>query len=185
MKTEKNTKQSTSKKKNDKIEINENELNDNIKNWEKDIKNKNHLPKEEVKKINQKVFENMLIADFIIAFLFLISLGSLNIETAIFLIDLKVFSIAFSILTILLFEYSYRKENTNICIHGIECFFLAIFMLLSTYLYMVYFKDFKIIISIVSIMFAIYYVVKSIIIYIKHKKTYLSGLSDIDEIIKK
>lgn len=159
--------------------------NSNIKEIEKEIENKKKLPKNEEEKINKKVFENILIADAILAFLFLISLGSLNIESSIFITDLKVFSVILIIFTILLFEYSYRKENGNICIHGIEAFFLSVFMLVSIYLYSIYFKEFQFIIAMVALTFAVYYVAKSIIIYLKMKKQYFVSNNDITEIIKK
>lgn len=166
-------------------EITKSDENNNIENLEKEIVGKKKLPKEEENKINKKVFENILIANIVMIFLYFISLGSLNIETPVFITDLKVFSTTLIIFTILLFEYSYRKEDSNICIHGIECFILAIFTLLSTYLYTIYFSDFYLIVSTVSFLFAIYYVGKSILIYIKMRKKYFESINDISEIIKK
>lgn len=118
-------------------------------------------------------------------FLYFIGLGSLNIETPIFLTDLKVFSIGLIIFTIILFEISYQKENGNLCIHGIECLVLAVFVLFSNYLYSINIKDFQAYVSLFAYAFAIYYVAKSIILYLKMKKQYEKSLSDIDEIIKK
>ena len=158
---------------------------ENLKKLEKEIVNKKQLPKKEEDKINKKIFENMIIADVIMAFFYLISLGSLNIETPIFITDLKVFSIGLIVLTVILFEISYKKENGNLCIHGIECLVVAIFVLFCTYLYTMYIKEFYMYVSIFAYILAIYYAVKSIIIYIKMKKKYIASLSDIDEIIKK
>lgn len=163
----------------------QNEIDEHFEKIEKEIKTKKQLPKDVEEKINKKVFENVLIADAVMLFLYFISLGSLNIESAIFVTDLKVFSVALIIITIILFEYSYKKEKGSICIHGIECFILAIFMLLSTYLYTIYFKNFHMIVASVSFLFAIYYVGKSIIIYRRMKKEYINSLNDINEIIKK
>lgn len=157
----------------------------NIEQIEQEIINKKKLPKEEENKINKKAFENILIADILMVFLYFISLGSLNIETSIFLTDLKVFSLGLIIFTIILFEISYKKENGNLAIHGIECLVLAIFMLFCTYLYTVYMKDFYIYVSIFSYIAAAYYVGKAVVIHKKMKKKYYASLSDIDEIIKK
>ncbi len=167
------------------ISVNENELNESVKKIEKQIENKKVLPKEVEEKLNKKVFENVLIANVIMVFLYFVSLGALNIETATFITDLKVFSFGLIIFTIILFETSYKKENGNLCIHGIECLILSIFILFSSYVYMLYIKDFSIYTSMIAYLFAIYYVGKSMIIYEKMKKQYVSGLSDIDEIIKK
>lgn len=156
-----------------------------LEKLEKEIVNKKKLPPEEENKINSKIFENILIADILMAFFYLISLGSLNIETPIFITDLKVFSMGLIVLTVIIFEVSYRKENGNLCIHGIETLVIAIFMLFSTYLYTMYMKEFFMYVSIFAYIMAIYYAVKSIIIYRKMKKKYIASLSDIDKIVKK
>lgn len=161
------------------------QLNDGVEQFEKEIMNKKKLPLEEENKINKKIFENILIADIIMMFLYFISLGALNIETPIFLSDLKVFSMGLIIFTIILFEISYKTENGNLCIHGIECFILSVFMLFSGYIYTMHIKDFYLYVAIPSYLFAIYYVGKSIILYQKEKKQYVASLSDIEEIIKK
>lgn len=163
----------------------EKSMKENIENLEREIKTKKELPIDVEEKINKKIFENVVIADIVMIFLYFIGLGSLNIETNIFLTDLRVFSIGLIVFTIILFEYSYRKENGNICIHGIECLILAIFTLLSIYLYTLYFKKFHMIVASVSLLFAVYYVGKSIILYKKIQKQYINGLNDINEIIKK
>ena len=168
-----------------KQKVDNKELNEELANLEKEFVSKKELPKEQDLKINTKVFENIFIANIIMVFLYLINLGALNIETAVFITDLKVFSMVLIVLTIILFEYSYRKENGNIAIHAIECLVLAIFVLCSIYLYTIYFREFDIIISLASFIFAIYYVGKSIFIYIKMKKQYLASKNDINEIIKK
>ncbi len=165
--------------------LNENIINENVKKIEKEIMNKKDIPVGEENRLNKKVFENLLIAIAIMIFLYFIGLGSLNIESSIFIKDLKVFSIALIVFTIILFEYSYKKENANVCIHGIEMFFLAIVVLLFTCIYTLYFKDFTLINTFVSYVFAIYYTGKSMIIYRKMKKEYIARQSDIEEIIKR
>lgn len=152
---------------------------------EKDMMNKKHIPQKEKDTIRKKVFENILIADILMAFLYLISLGSLNIETLVFLKDLKIFSLGFIIFTVILFEISYKKENGKLAINGLECFAFSIFILFSTYVYTIHMKQFDVYISFVSYAFAVYYIIKSIIISKKMKKKYIQSLSDIEEIIKK
>lgn len=165
--------------------IEDKELSKNVQKLEEEISNKKKLAKDNLEKINKKMFENLLISGIIMTFLLLIILGSLNIETTIFITDLKVFSIFLIVITIFLFEYSYRKQNRNICVHGIECLALAIFILLSTCLYTMFFKDFQLIVAFALMVCGIYYVLKSILVYIKMKKKYSSKINDINEIIKK
>lgn len=186
MKNEKEKKDTKGKKIiNSKKEATDKQVKKGIEQLEKEIMSKKHLPKEEENKMNKKIFENILIADVLMAFLYFISLGSLNIETPIFLTDLKVFSIALIVFTIILFEVSYQKENGNLAIHGIECLVISIFILFSSYIYTMYMKKFHMYVAIFAFVCAIYYVGKSIILYKKMKKQYISSLSDIDEIIKK
>lgn len=90
------------------IEIKQEDV--NIEQIEQEIINKKKLPKEQENKMNKKAFEDILIADIVMVFLYFISLGSLNIETPIFITDLKVFSIGLIAFTIILFEISYKKK---------------------------------------------------------------------------
>lgn len=161
------------------------QVNEGIKELEKKMMDQKHLPKEEENKINKKVFENIFIADILMAFLYFISLGSLNIETPIFITDLKVFSMGLIIFTIILFEIAYKKDSGNLAIHGIECLVISIFVLFSNYIYIMYIKEFHIYVAIFAYISAIYYVAKSIILYKKMKKKYIASLSDINEITKK
>lgn len=159
--------------------------NKGMEQLEKDMMNKKHIPKEEEEKIHKKMFENILIADILMAFLYLISLGALNIETSVFIKDLQVFSISFIIFTIVLFEISYKKENGKLAINGLESFAFSICILSSIYVYTMHMKDFDLYISLVAYTFSIYYIIKAIIISKKMKKQYVQSLSDIEEIIKK
>ncbi len=156
----------------------------NIKKVEKYIDNRKILPEDELNKINKKIFENIIIADIVMLFLFLIGMGALNIDPNIFVTDLRVFSIGLIVFTIFLFEISYKKENTNLCIHGIEALFISLLILFSIYVYILYCSRFELYIALFSYLFALYYAGKSIYIYIKMVKNYYASLSDINQIVK-
>ena len=173
------------KKKDTRSSEKDKEWNDKYGNIEKEIVSKKEMPKEEKLKMYKKLFEDIFIADIVMAFFYLINLGASNIETTVFIKDLKVFSMLLIIFTIMLFEYSYRKENGNIAIHGIECFIVSIFVLFSIYLYTMYLTEFDLILMVASIVCAIYYLGKALINYCKMKKTYLESINDINEIIKR
>lgn len=159
--------------------------NKGMEQLEKDMMNKKHIPKEEEDKIHKKMFENILIADILMAFLYLVSLGALNIETSVFIKDLQVFSISFIIFTIILFEISYKKDNGKLAINGVESFAFSVCILSLIYVYTMHMKDFDLYIALVAYTFSIYYIIKAIIISKKMKKQYVQSLSDIEEIIKK
>lgn len=150
---------------------------------EANAKEQKKLSQEKEELLNKKVFTNIIIAIVVMLYLFLINMGSLNIETVTFVKDLKVFSIMLIILTIALFEYSYKKDSGTICINGIETLVLAIITLFSPYIYMLLSRKFNLIVATASFLFGAYYVAKAIIIYKKGKKKYLKEANDISEII--
>lgn len=166
-------------------QLNEEELEKKIQGIEEEIIHKKQIPEVEMNKINKKVFENIVIADLVMIFFYFISLGSLNIESNVFVMDLKVFSMGLVIFSILLFERSYKKDSGNLCVHGIEALVLAIFMLFTPFIYATYFHKFHLIVSAVSFLSAIYYVGKTIYLYLKMKRNYYAKKNDINEIIKK
>lgn len=155
-----------------------------IEQLEKEIKEKRKLPIEEQNKINRKIFENIIIAVIMMLYFYFINLGFLNIDEKSFQTDLKVFSILSITITIILFEISYKKDDANIAIHGIEMLFFSVVTLLSIYANSFLSVQFNAIISTISFIFGIYYVGKSIIIYLKMNNEYQRKNSDISDIIK-
>ncbi len=149
----------------------------------KQIKTKKTLPDEIIHKINNIVFENILIANITVLYFYFINLGFLNIERGVFITDLKVFSVSLVVLTIILFELSYKKGGSKLCFHGIETLIIALSTLFSIYICIRIEQNFMLIISLISFAFAIYYVARSIIIYNKMKKEYIKSTSDIQQIL--
>lgn len=149
---------------------------------EEQAKQQRKLPEEIEKKLNKRVFNNIIIAIIIMVYLFFINIGSLNIETVTFIKDLKVFSMLLIILTIAIFEYSYKKDNGAICINGIETLLLSIITLITPYMYVLS-RKFNLIIASISLLYGAYYVGKAIVIYKKGKKEYLKESNDISEIL--
>lgn len=149
---------------------------------EEEIKKQTTIPEEKKKKINKRIFQNILIAIIIVVYFAFINLGFYNIKPAKFLIDLQVFSILTLGITIIIFEVAYKKDNGEHAIYGIESLILSICTLLTIYVGIYYNSKFSYIINIISMLFAIYYVGKSIIIYIKMRRKALKRVSDIDKI---
>lgn len=160
------------------------ENDDIVRKIAKDKKEKRKLPKEVENRINKRLFSNIMIAVVIMIYFILLSLGNVNIEQPAFVVDLKVFSITFLVLAVIIFEKSYKKDDGALCIYGIETLVLAIVTLLSVYVNLLVHDKFIGLISIASLLFAIYYVVKATFIYIRDKKAYIKDQNDISEIIK-
>ena len=123
----------------------------------------------------------MLAIGIVIYFIF-INLGFINLESSKFLKDLQVFSIIAIGITIIIFETAYKKDSGELAIYGIEFLILSICTLLTIFIGINYNNKFSYIINIIAILFAIYYVGKSIIIYIKLRKKALKRVSDINKI---
>ncbi len=151
---------------------------------EENRKQQKKLPKDVKNVINKKVFTNMTIAIVVMLYLFLINIGSMNIDSVTYINDLRVFSMLLITLTIILFEISYKRDSGALCINGIEALILAIFTLTFPYIYVLMNKKFNLIISSISFIFGAYYVGKAILVYIKGKRNYLRTSNDIKQILK-
>lgn len=154
------------------------------KKIEQEIEKNKKLPAEEMKRIYQRIFQNVLIAIAIVAYFIFINLGFVHIENHIFMTDLKVFSIAILGVAIVVFEHAYKKDSGIITIWGIESLIVAIITLTLIYIAMMFHDKFMVITNLIGILFGLYYGIKSTIIYIKMKKEYRKKVSDIKDIIE-
>lgn len=151
---------------------------------EEEIKKQTTISEEKKNKMNKIIFHNIAIASIIMLYFIFLILGYRTIMPETFMVDLQVFSIITIGITIIIFEKAYKKDNTEYAIHGIESLFLSIATLLSTYTYARYQEKFIYIMLTVCYIFAIYYVAKSIVIYIKMKSKALKRTNDIHKIAK-
>lgn len=149
---------------------------------EEEIKKQTTIPEEKKLKINKRIFQNIILAIVIVLYFIFINLGFYNIEPSKFIKDLQVFSIITIGITIIIFEKAYKKDSGELAIYGIESLILSICTLLTIFIGINYNNKFSYIINTIAILFAIYYVGKSIVIYIKLRKKALKRVSDIDKI---
>ena len=149
---------------------------------EEEIKKQTTIPDEKKLKINKKIFQNIMLAIGIVIYFIFINLGFINLEQSKFIKDLQVFSIITIGITIIIFETAYKKDSGELAIYGIEFLILSICTLLTIFIGINYNNKLSYIINIIAILFAIYYVGKSIIIYIKLRKKALKRVSDINKI---
>ena len=148
-----------------------------------ELNSKKTIPEEEQKKMNGEVFKNIIIAIGIVVFLNFIILGFINIQPSVFIVDLKVFAVGLLALAIILFEYAYKKDSGKIAIYGIETLVLSFCMIAFIYISIMLNSKFVVIVVLTTYAIAIYYTVKSAIIYKKMKKQYF--IDAMKEIIKK
>ena len=139
--------------------------------------------KENNKIIRKKIFENLIIAIAMMIYFIIINFSYLRMDENILLQGIKRASIVILIFSIIIFEVAYRKDSGRIAINGIEVLVLAI-QTLTIWTVINRFKlEFDRYILFSTYAFAIYYILKSIIIYTIEKKKYLDSLSDIHEIV--
>ena len=81
-------------------------------------------------------------------------------------------------------EISYKKESDSIAMYGIEFLALAIFTLLIKHMPKLFQCNTQTYILIGSYLFAIYYMLKTAVLYTKERQEELNKLSDIKEIVK-
>ena len=149
---------------------------------EEEIKKQTTISKEKKQKINKKIFTNILIAIIVVLYFIFLNLGFHNLKPSVFLQDLQVFSILTIGLTIVIFEKAYKKDSGELTIYGIEVLVLAICTLMTIKIGANYKEKFTSILNSISMLFAIYYVGKSIVIYHKMTKKALKKVSDIRKI---
>lgn len=164
------------KKKKDKKKIDEKQIAEQIETAKK-------MPRDEKKKIYKKVFSNILLGIIVTLYFIGIGVGFLNIEGPTFITDLKVFSLAILAISIILFEYAYGKDDDNTALYGIEMLFVAIMSLVLLYTCILHQDKFVAVANIVACIGVLYYLVKSISIYIREKLKWKKTISDVKEIV--
>ena len=155
-----------------------------MKKLKTEEKNKN-VSKEIEKKISKKVFINLVIAIVIMIYFCAMSFVYTNIVHDEIVNVVKIATLVFLALSIVLIELAYKKESKILTMYAFEVLALAIHSLTTVHITKLYDFDFKSYILASSYAFSIYYVLKTIILNTKARKDYLKSLSDIPEIIQK
>ena len=145
------------------------------------FKKRKEVPKETLKQLNKPVFQNILMAIIVILYFIFLILGFYNIEFNVYQTDLKVFAICTLLIAIVLLEKAYQKDSGKLAIFGIETIIIAIITLALIYIDIMLQDRYVSIVLSTSYIVAIYYVVKSIILFIRGRKKYF--VDDMKEII--
>ena len=97
---------------------------------------------------------------------------------------INISSMIFLGLAIIMIEISYKKEKDSIFLYGVEFLLLAIFVLLIKHIPKLLDCNTQTYILIGSYLFAIYYMLKSTVLYTKERQEELKSFIDIKEIVK-
>ena len=164
------------KRKKDKKKIDEKQIEEQIEIAKK-------MPKDEKKKIYKKVFSNIILGIVVTLYFIGIGIGFLNIDGPTFITDLKVFSLSILAIAIILFEFAYGKDDDKTALYGVEMLFVAIMSLVLLYTCILHKDKFIAVANIVACIGVLYYLVKSISIYIREKLKWKKTISDVKEIV--
>lgn len=128
------------------------------------------------------ILENLLMSIIIVIYFCLVIFMYYKLKEENIILILKIFSMIVLAIGIMFLEIGYRTENTKRVINSIEVIFLAIHSLSVTYIVELKKLDFTKYILSSAILFALYYIIKMILIITKERKKYLNSLCDIKEI---
>ena len=149
-----------------------------------EITEKRKITREVEETIRQRSFYNCLVAIGVMLYINIIHVVYIYAYFEITTIALKIFAMISIFLTVGVFEFAYRKDSGKIAIVGIE---LLVFSVIVLYIPQIYtHKENRLcqVFMVTPIFCGIYYIAKSIFIYIKTEKAYQNNLSDVKEIVK-
>lgn len=152
-----------------------------INKFDKELKNRKYIPMKDKKSIFYNSFYNMILAGICILFLVFCNYGFYNIEKNTMIKNLNLFSFVFLGISLMLIESSYKKEKINNCINGIETLIMGIFTLFLTYILQIYTTQYVKLLKISGSIVFVYYLVKSIIVYISKRNKYIRSKDDISK----
>lgn len=149
------------------IEIN----NEKLEKIKDEIKKSKKDSKEKVKNSNlrKNLVRNLAIAIIITIYFLFIDLGINSIPVTVYMLDLKTFTIFIAIISIVIFERAYKKDENYLAIHGIEMIFVGIETLLLLQLYSAGNEYFNYILLAITLGMIVYYLIKCLLIYIRYK----------------
>lgn len=151
-----------------------------LKEIKKTMKEKQSLPKEESNKINRYLFQNIMVAIAIIVYFIFLNLGKQNIQLNVYVTDLKVFGMCILLLAIMLLEKAYKDDSGRLAVFGIEMIVLSLTTISLIYVGLMLSSRYSVILTSISYIFAIYYLIKSVVIYLKKRKKYfVDGMKEI------
>jgi len=152
---------------------------------EEEIEKQYKLLPENKKQIIKKVIMNYLMAILIMAYFLLLIIGNRMLSKDIFVLGSKIADFVLLIITVVILEIAYKKDSGRITIFGIELLAISIFSLFIPYAFYELSENIKKYFMMAGLVMAVYYIIKSVIVYKLEKRKYIKSLSDIGDIIKK
>lgn len=149
-----------------------------------EITQKRKMTREVKEELDKKILWNMWIAIMIMLYFCIADGVYIGAPEAISSIVLKVFAVAFILVTVLVFEIAYRRENSALGIVGIELLVFSVIMLYMPQIFKSLNKGVAQIFALTPFFCAMYYLIKSMIDYVRTEENYQNNLSDVKEIVR-
>ena len=149
-----------------------------------EIEKKRKLPQNVKENISNVIFQNLIAAIIIMAYLCAINLVYYKVDNNMFENYMKYFALGIIVLTIIAFEIAYKKDSLKFCLIGIELLICGVLSLYIPYIYLHTTKQLRDIIMILPAVLIIYYAIKSLLIFKQKQFKYQNNLSDVKEIVK-
>lgn len=137
-----------------------------------------------IKETKKQILKNSIIAIIILLFLIATFVTYSIVQDRMFSRPWQAITMILVITSIVFFEIAYKKDRGTIAINGIEVLVLACFSLTIEYIKSRFNIDIKIYIVVSSVIFLVYFLLKTMIIYTSGRKKELESFSDISEIVK-
>lgn len=142
---------------------------------------KRKLPEKTIKKI----FFNILFAIIIMLYFFCINIIYVQFDYESSKQCIQLCSGIFLLIGLIYLEIAYKKDSDSKMVTAIELIVISMYSLSILHIIRKYNFEFKLYLTASSYICAIYYVLKSIIIYTQSKRKILLEASDVKEIVKK
>ena len=134
--------------------------------------------------MKKKIFNQMLRAIGVMCYFIILNFAYIRMNLDRLVGDIEVFAGVYLVLGILALEKAYKKDSGEMTITAIELIVMSFHSISIMHVISAYEYDFRTYLVVSSYIIAIYYVLKSIVIYTKSRRKYLKRLSDIPEIVK-
>ena len=138
-----------------------------ISEFEEKIEKTKKMPQDIENKLNKKLLENISMAIAIIVYFMSLIFGKERINATNYTNLLKTYTMCLGILSIIIFEFSYKKESVKSMYTGIEVLILSIVTMFSIYICKVQELKYIFYLALFAYAFSIYYLIKDILIYNK------------------
>lgn len=156
----------------------------NAKLMQFEIEKQRKLPEHIKEKIHTNIFQNLIAAIIILAYLLAIDITYRVCEAEVFEYYMKYYALGIILGTVFVFEIAYRKNSKKYTLIGVELLCCGILSLYIPYIYIHTSSQFRNIVMILPAFLTVYYLIKSILIYKAKQFKYTSNLSDVKEIVK-